>query len=69
MQLHASEYSLNTAIYTLLKTIDRVIIYNILNTNIIDIILPGIAKKYGKKDILIYLNGTPDANLNYLMIK
>ena len=49
-QLYVSEYFLNSAIYTLIKTLENKNPLNIrTNTNLINAILPGIIDEYGDK--------------------
>ena len=62
LQLYISEYSINSAIYTLLTDSDKVISIRV-NTKIINAMLPGILEKYGEKQATIILNSTPESKI------
>ena len=62
LQLYISEYSINSAIYTLLTDSDKVIPIKV-NTKILSAMLPGILEKYGEKQATIILNGSPESKI------
>ena len=62
LQLYVSEYFLNNAIYTLLKTNMKPITIN-SKTNIINGIFPGLSEVYGDKDVEIILKVSEISNI------
>ena len=52
LQLYVSEYFLNSAIYTLLKTNKKTISLK-SKTNVIETLLPGLVNVYGNKDVIL----------------
>ena len=61
-QLFVSEYSINTAIYTLLTAYNKEITFKV-NTKVLNSMLPGIVEKYGEKQVIVSLNQYPDAKV------
>lgn len=70
-QLYVSEYFLNSAIYTLLKTHQKPIKVP-TNTNTVNAMLPGIVDVYGKKGALLTITNLENSNVkltnNYIDI-
>lgn len=70
-QLYVSEYFLNSAIYTLLKTHQKPIKVP-TDTSIINAMLPGIVEVYGKKGAVLTINNLENSNIkltnNYIDI-
>ena len=70
-QLYVSEYFLNSAIYTLLKTHQKPIKVP-TNTNTVNAMLPGLVDVYGKKGALLTITNLENSNVkltnNYIDI-
>ena len=62
LKLYVSEYSINNAIYTLLSDSNNVFSFKI-NINMLDMVFPGIADKYGEKQVTIILSGSPESKI------
>ena len=62
LKLYVSEYSLNNAIYTLLSDSNNVLNIKV-NTNMLDIVFPGIADKYGERQATVILSGSPESRI------
>ena len=62
LKLYVSEYSLNNAIYTLLSDSNNVLNIKV-NTNMLDMVFPGIADKYGERQATVVLSGSPESRI------
>ena len=63
LKLYVSEYSINNAIYTLLSDSNNVLNIKV-STNMLDMVFPGIAGKYGEKQAIVILSGSPESKIN-----
>ena len=57
-QLYISEYSLNTALYTIIQTnsYQKILKIDDIKTQFLNILLPGIEKAYGNKKAFVFLS-------------
>lgn len=62
LQFYASEYTINSALFTLLTSANRVIPFKI-STKVLNNMLPGIVDKYGEKEATVTLNGSPESKI------
>jgi len=65
LKLYVSEYSINNAIYTLLSDSNNVLPIKI-NTNMLELVFPGIVDKYGEKQATIILSGSPNSRIQIM---
>ena len=63
-QLYVSEYFLNSAIYTLIKTLEKTKPLRVrTNTNLINAILPGIVDEYGSKGAQLTISSLENSKI------